>query len=358
MYFDPLPKTEQKDLFGVDYALSTLVKALSNPFTRMIIIKGLRRTGKTSLLNVALKIVKIDYVKVDVRESPYLDKIGFMKFLIEKIREKIEEPLLQRIIKSITGLGIGYRDVSLEVLFSKENTSGIFFEKLDYELNKKKKSLILAFDEIQLLKEINFDYLLASIFDNYKSIKLVLTGSEIGLIDKFLGKKNYDAPLFGRAYLEIGTKRLKEEESLTFMREGMKQLKKELSFEEQQEIIAELDGIIGWLTHYGWLRYNNLTHQGALSKTKEEGKEIVRKELTSFLLARQKAKEKYLLLLKVIARGKDRWSIIKQALSKENLKLSDSQLNSYLGELIDYGFIEKKEGKYYLSDPITLSAVR
>ncbi len=357
MYFDPLPKTERKDLFGVDYALSTLVNALSAPLTRMIVIKGLRRTGKTSLLNVALKESKRDYVKLDVRESPYLDKNGFMKFLVEKIRDKIEEPLLQRIVKSIAGLEFGYKDVSLELLFSKEDIGGIFFEKLDYELNKKNKTLILAFDEIQLLKEIKFDYLLASIFDNYKHIKLVLTGSEIGLIDKFLGKKDYDAPLFGRAYLEIDSKRLKEEESATFIQEGIKQLNKSLSFEELQEAIENLDGIIGWLTHYGWLRYQGLSHKSALSKTQEEGKELVQREINSFLHNR-KAREKYLKVLRTVAKGNEHWNAIKLAMGKEKTKFSDSQLNSYLIELIDYGFLEKIEGKYYLSDPITLSAVR
>lgn len=357
MYFDPLPKTERKDLFGVDYAISNLINAFTDPLTRMIVIKGLRRTGKTSLLNVALKESRMDYVKLDVRESPYLDKIGFMKFLVEKIRGKIEEPLLQKIVKSIAGLGLGYKDVSIELLFSKEDISGIFFEKLDYELNQKKKKLILAFDEIQLLKEIKFDFLLASIFDNYKNIKLVLTGSEMGLIDKFLGKKDYDAPLFGRAYLEIDSKRLKEEESAAFIQEGMKQLNKSLSFEELQEIIENLDGVIGWLTQYGWLRYKGLSHKSALSKTKEEGKEIVRRELNSFLQSR-KAKEKYLQVLKIVAKGNETWNAIKLAMRKEKAKFSDSQLNSYLIELIDYGFLEKTEGKYYLSDPITLSAVR
>lgn len=357
MYFDPLPKTERKDLFGADYALSTLVNALDDPFTRMVVIKGLRRTGKTSLLNVALKESKTDFVKIDVRESPYFDKTGFMKFLVEKIREKIDEPLLQRIMKSIVGLEIGYKDLSLELLFNKENFSGIFFEKLDNELNKKKKNLILAFDEIQLLKEIKFDYLLASIFDNYKNIKLVLTGSEIGLIDKFLGKKDYEAPLFGRAYLEIDSKRLREEESAAFIQEGMKQLNKSVSFEELQETMENLDGVMGWLTHYGWLRYKGLSHQSALSKTQEEGKEMVRREIHSFLQNR-KAKDRYLQVLRVVAKGNDTWKAIKLAMRKEKTKFSDSQLNSYLTELIDYGFLEKRDGKYYLNDPITLSTVR
>ena len=48
MYFDPQPKTKKADLFGVEFTLQQLVQHLQDRSTRMIIIKGLRRTGKTS----------------------------------------------------------------------------------------------------------------------------------------------------------------------------------------------------------------------------------------------------------------------------------------------------------------------
>ena len=85
MYFDINPKTERKDLFGGEYVLNNLQDYLSDNSTRLIIIKGLRRVGKTSLLNVALQELKMGskrgFVKIDVRESPYFDRKEFFVFL-------------------------------------------------------------------------------------------------------------------------------------------------------------------------------------------------------------------------------------------------------------------------------------
>ncbi|MEK6809005.1 MAG: hypothetical protein AABY14_04930, partial [Nanoarchaeota archaeon] len=63
MYFDIQPKNKKDDLFGVDFALHSLLHHFSNPLTRMVVIKGLRRTGKTSLLNVAIQEYKSYAVK-------------------------------------------------------------------------------------------------------------------------------------------------------------------------------------------------------------------------------------------------------------------------------------------------------
>ena len=91
MYFDINPKTERKNLFGGEYSLNNLNEYLLDNSTRLIIIKGLRRVGKTSLLNVALNELKIGSVKIDVRESPYFDRKEFFIFLIEQMKQRWEE---------------------------------------------------------------------------------------------------------------------------------------------------------------------------------------------------------------------------------------------------------------------------
>ena len=88
MYFNTLPKTEKKDLFGVDYVLKNLIAALTDNSTRLIVIKGLRRVGKTSLLNVALNEAKVDFVKIDVREGNYYVREEFFNFLLRQIQPK------------------------------------------------------------------------------------------------------------------------------------------------------------------------------------------------------------------------------------------------------------------------------
>ncbi len=357
MYFDIKPKTERKNLFGGEYSLNNLQEYLLDNSTRLIIIKGLRRTGKTSLLNVALNELKSTWVKIDVRDSPYFERKEFFPFLIEQIKQKIEPTFWEKVISKISGVAISYKDLSLDFFFAKEENAHLFFRNLNQQLKMKNKILVLAFDEIQLLKAIKFDYFMASAFDNYGQIKFLLTGSEIGMLDKFLGKRDYDYPLYGRAYMEIELNRLKEEETKRFLEEGFKQVGKNISFEEIKEIIGQLDGIIGWTTYYGWLRLKGISHEKSLERVKEEGKILVRRELDLFLNTRQ-AKSKYITLLKFLSKGQNEWDLIKYAFLKEKNKVADSQLGLYLKELVDYGFIEKQAERYIISDPIMLKAIK
>ncbi len=357
MYFDITPKTEKKNLFGEEYAINNLNEYLLDNSTRLITIKGLRRVGKTSLLNVTLKELKTDSVKIDVRESPFFDRKEFFVFLIEQIKQKIEPSLWEKVISKISGAGISYKDLALNLFLSKEENIYLFFQNFNQQLKNKNKIFIIAFDEIQLLKAAKFDYFIASAFDNYEQIKFLLTGSEIGMLDRFMGKRDYDSPLYGRAYLEIELNRLKEEETKRFLEEGFLQIGKHISFDEIKEVVSQLDGIIGWATYYGWLRHKNISHEKALERVKEEGKVLARRELDLFLNTRQ-AKSKYLKLLKFLARGENEWDLIKYSFLKEKIKVGDSQLNLYLKELSDYGFIEKQMERYLISDPIMLKAIK
>ncbi|MBI2669145.1 ATP-binding protein [Candidatus Woesearchaeota archaeon] len=357
MYFDIQPKTEKEDLFGIETNLRLLVKALLDTSVRMMVIKGLRRTGKTSLLNVALKVSETNYVKIDVRDGPFYSREEFLIYVISRIRERVGESFIQKIIKRISSVALSYKDFTTTVFFSKKENISLFFENLNKELANGHKVLILALDEVQILKGIQFDYILASIFDNYKQIKLVLTGSEIGLLDVFLGKRDYDAPLFGRAYLEIESRRLNEEETTRFLEEGFKQIHKKIAFGEIREVRASLDGIIGWIAHYGWQRSQDLSHEKALEKVQEMGKEIVRKEFNTFLI-RRRGKQKFLAIVKEIAKGNNVWSTIKLTLLKEKIKVTDSQLSFYLKELTNYGYIEKLDDRYYLCDPLMVKVAK
>lgn len=347
MYFDIKPKTDPEDLFGVEFLLNSLVAAVRDKGVRMIIIKGLRRTGKTSLLNVALKEAKIDYVNIDIREAPYYDRAEFLEFLTEKIKEKYFK--IEKFF-SDTELKIFYKDIGASLkLGEKKGIS--FFRELNTKLKKRNKQLVIAFDEVQLLKKIEFNQVLASIYDNYEQIKLLITGSEIGVLDEFIGKRDAKSPLFGRPYFEIETKKFEREKSAKFLMEGFKQLNKQLKIDEITEIIEELDGVVGWLTAYGWFRSQGIGHKNALAKCIEEGKKLAKEELDKFL-EKRKAKANYLFLLKNLAKNRNRWEIIKTEFIRKGKRISDRQLSLYLKELLDYGFVEKENGRYKISDPL------
>ena len=355
MYFDIAPKIKKEDMFEMDYLINSLTLSMDEKDVRLVVIKGLRRTGKTSLLNVSLNQTKQKHIKIDVRESPYYDRKEFMLYIAEKIKEEIGETVFQKLLKHISGIKLSYKDMGATLYMEKEKNILTLFERLNGYLKNRGETLIIAFDEIQLLSKIKFDYVLSAIYDNYRNIKLIITGSEMGLIDKFLGAKDSDSPLFGRAYIEIETKRLSEEQIYNFLMLGSKQAKKVITTKEVKETIEMLDGIIGWATYYGWLRNKNIAHSKAISKVIGEGSELTRRELDNFLSNRNKAV--YLKLLKWIAKGYNRWATLKAQFVKNGSKVSDSQLNLYLNKLIDYSFVEKVNQTYVITDPLLIRAL-
>jgi AAA+ ATPase superfamily predicted ATPase len=85
------------------------------------------------------------------------------------------------------------------------------------------KPIIIAFDEAQELKKItwiNFPRIFAYIYDNLEHVRLVLTGSEVGLLFKFIGIDSVESPLYGRYMHVVSTRRLSFEESVDFLKKG------------------------------------------------------------------------------------------------------------------------------------------
>lgn len=77
-YFYPKPKTNRKDLYDMEEELKKFGRLIgSSPF---IVIKGLRRTGKTSLLYTAINEFKTNAVVFDLRSLPYEGKVDTEKF--------------------------------------------------------------------------------------------------------------------------------------------------------------------------------------------------------------------------------------------------------------------------------------
>ena len=64
MYFDGRPKETREDLYDREEELQTLRSSLSEP---IVLLTGVRRIGKTSILKVLLNEVDIPYALMDVR---------------------------------------------------------------------------------------------------------------------------------------------------------------------------------------------------------------------------------------------------------------------------------------------------
>ena len=349
MLFDINPKTKREDLFGQDYLLTSLLGNLTGK-SKLIVLKGLRRTGKTSILKVALNESKLPFVLIDVRFAPYSDRKLFLDFLSKAIIKIFDKNLVNRIIKKISKVSIGVGNDYLKGTLDFDIKNESDFLTVLEEANKNK--LILAFDEAQLLSVIEFDMIIASIYDNFPNIKIILTGSEIGLLEDFLGKGNNKAPLYGRLYSELSTGRFSNDNSYNFLISGFKQYKKNISSDEIVNLIDEFDGIVGWHNYYGFLRCEEKKdHLQALASVIEIGSKITFEEFERFL-GSKKNRDKYIKILQRIMLGKNTWSKIKEDIKSKIGTLTDAQLNKYLKDLLYHGFIDKTNDIYIVSDPL------
>lgn len=324
MYFNPQVKEKKSDFFNFEVIQEELKKAIQDKLTPLIAVHGLRRTGKTSLIKVVLNSLDRKHVWIDSRD------ISSRNDFYNKLSDEIDK-FKHFKIEKLTLKGVG-----LSLNFMKKG--------LDY-LNKHK--IILVIDEAQLLKRLHLDNSLAFIYDNFPNIKIIVSGSEAGMLKNFLGINNAKAPLYGRAVFELQTRRLDRESAFTFLKQGAKEAKMNFTDEEMLTAVKELGGIIGWLTKYGWYRLKHI-HKEALRRTIEEGKALAREEFVKFAT---RAEARYKKIMKTI-KGGARWEEV-----KEQTQISDKQLYSMMNRLMNSGFVEKSEGIYTIADPLLETAL-
>lgn len=350
MYFRLGVKTRREEFFNFEEQLKTFLRELKLPDTRMIVIKGIRRTGKSSLLRVGLELSNLPYVIIDVRSLGYLTPDNFYDMFAEALTELIKrEKGVLSFLTRVRGLSIS--GVSVEFTERNRRTLYEVLREIE-EWASRKHSFILAFDEAQDLRLIpGFEKLLAHIYDYRGGIKIVLTGSEVGVLDRLLGRANPSAPLYGRSFIEIIMGRLDRAKALEFLKLGFREQGLTPPEAELREAVSMLDGIIGWLTAYGYYRIRE-GHEEAMRKVVDEGSKLIKEELENFLSIRRVARIRYLTILRLLLKPL-RWSEIKRGLQLEiGKKIADNILSRYLKELQDYGFIEKVDSKYMLTDPL------
>ncbi len=354
MLFKLGPKTRKEDFYNFENELNSLLRDINDPLTRLIAIKGLRRTGKSSLVRVAVNMGNYPYVIMDLRE--------FTSMTPTEFRARLNNALL----KAYNDLAKRFR---MPVEIEKISIMGVtlarkkkeIYREILREINeavlKRRTRFILIIDEAQEAKRFGFDDYLAFVYDNLEGILTILTGSQIGLFEKML--ENPDSPLFGRAYSEIRTRRLSEEESYEFLRLGFRELNINVRRDILDDIVLELDGIIGWLNYYGWQLYKTKNHKKALVKARRGAIAIAKKELRNFLQTRGVGRRPYALILRALSIEPMRWRDVKAYLElKMKREIPNNQLTKYLNTLVDYGFVIKEENLYKIPDPITKKAAR
>lgn len=359
MLFDPAPKTRREDLFGRDEELELLNRSLKLG-ERLIVIYGVRRVGKTSLVRTAFADFNYPNVIVDVREvhsiygrvtkrgiySKMAEYFTLTLNLYEKMGFKLSE-LFRRV------RGFKVSDFGVEVEPSDLPDMATLFRRFNEWAAKRGTRFVVAFDEAQYLRfsgGVRYDELLAWVYDNLENVTVVVTGSEVGVLRDFLKLDDPKAPLYGRYVREVRLGRYSRELSLEFLRRGFKELNMLPREEELEEVVEKLDGIPGWLTYYGYLRgVNGLPHKEALEKVFEEGSKLAMSEVEKII---GQSRERYLAILEAIAVGAETWKQIKTYVTYKTGLITDARFTTLLKNLINYGLIEKYEDKYVIADPV------
>ncbi|SMD31437.1 AAA family ATPase [Picrophilus oshimae] len=343
MLFDPYPKNNLNDLYDRRAEIERLQNGVKYPLT---VIQGLRRTGKSSLVKSVLN----DMIYIDIRK--YSGK-GYISYrdLIEEFNNAINRDLKDRlrdVFKNISGINILGNSISLSWKKNRVRLIDVLNAIDDY-YNNNNKNIIITIDEIQeliKLKGYNFLNDIAYSFDNFKSIKFVLTGSQIGALHNYLKMDDYNSPLYGRAYTLIDLKPFNREQSMDFLKKGFNEFN--IDFNDAENVYNTLGGIPGWLAYYGFRYVNN--SKDPMNETIKNARNTIIMEFCNFIANREMAfKRYYLILNKCIERSS--WSEIKNYIeNNEGNIIPNSVLNKMLNNLIDYSFIKKYDEKYELID--------
>jgi hypothetical protein len=351
MLFDTAPKTNKQDLYNRETELEKFKAAIEH--SSLIVIQGLRRTGKTSFMNVALRETQQPYIILDIRGLPFNPSQADIVRRIETAFNTLNKKWfsqLQTALRPIKGVTILGNSISLD--WSKEGIDfATFFDRVNTWAEEKDTKFLLAFDEIQLIRgNKNLIRLFAHIIDYNQNLCLIVTGSEIGLLFGFLGLDDPESPLYGRHYTEIAIRNFEESESKHFLITGFAQIETKIQEEVLGYAVEKLNGTVGWLTSFGArCRENQEATKAQVDMVASEGGKLARSEAEKIA----QYSRRYSVVLNYLAAAKEAsWSQIKSIMeAHENRSLTNSTVSDILNKLVKASLIEKND-EYSISDPL------
>jgi AAA+ ATPase superfamily predicted ATPase len=342
MLFDERPKERREDLYNREKELDEIKRSIGRP---LVLITGIRRIGKTSVLRVALNEIDVPAVIIDARGlRRNYSKADLYRLIAHGLSSSLDR--LRDLISGIRGI----RVMGFEVELSWRGRDSLSLTELLDRLNERK--VVIAVDEAQRLRgpqSAEFKNALAHSYDYNRNITFILTGSEAGLLHDFIGAEDTSSPLYGRFYVEIKLDRLSRDQSIDFLERGFEQLNLRVSGEILERAYEEFDGIPGWLTFFG-----NAYAGGNMNIERIKAMAIgtALEELRNMIRDNPR---RYGLVLRAMAEGRRSWSDVKEYVEeKEGSTISSSVLSNILRNLEEMSVIKG----YEFLDPVYKEAAK
>jgi hypothetical protein len=358
VYFDPRPKTKKEDLYDREKELEQFFKALS--YAPLIVVTGLRRTGKTSFVNVAVGECGCPSAILDLRGLPFNPSSADVVRRLEAAFRRIDRKWfsdLSEALRHLKGVSVLGSELSFEWGKAGVDLAELFGE-IDSWAEKKKKKFVIAFDEIQVIRGDKWMLrFLAHVADSYHNVVVVVTGSEVGVLFDFLGFDQPSSPLYGRHFVQVQMKNFSASMAKEFLVSGFKQIKLEPSLEVLEYVVKRLDGVPGWLTLFGVrCRDRNACSRELVDEVASEAGKLAREEVLKIVALSRR----YGVILNFVAKvGEASWSQIKSVVeTKEARSVTNHAVSTLIRNLVNMGIMLKADSKYAISDALLIEGIR
>ena len=305
----------------------------------IILITGIRRIGKSSILNVFLNEINIPSVVLDLRNLQSNYSLRDLYHVLSKALSTNIDRFIE-ILKNLPSIKILGNEIEIRWRGRNALTLTSLFDSFN------KRRCIIAMDEAQRLRGPRGREVLnalAHAYDYDRNITFILTGSEVGLLYDFLKLEDEDSPLYGRYCYKLVVERFEKSTAKEFLIRGFKELNVDISREELEEAINFFDGIPGWLTFFG---NEYASGNRKLESIKDMAVKLALKEIRNIV---KKRGRRYASVLKAVAEGIDSWSKIKKYVEeREGIIISSSILSNIINSLEDMSIIKD----YKFLDPV------
>ncbi|MBP1358337.1 MAG: ATP-binding protein [Sulfolobus sp.] len=367
MLFSTRPKEDRKDLYDREKEIEMIKDSINRK--EWLAVLGIKRIGKTSIVNVATKesngiALQLNIMRLYDPKKKRYKREDFMEIVLNSVNETIKRYTLGgriiRFISNVLGIDqeviVNYNLAKIRPKLKKFRIEDLtyLFRELNDLARDNNKVLIIVFDEAQELLKVNMELsgVFHDIYEYCTNSVIIFTGSMIRLVEDVLSKFEYKEPLFGRYIRRVQVPKFTEEQSRDFLERGFEEEGISVSNEVISEAINEFDGIPGWLTLFG-SEFSFAVKHGVkpdIKLIKERAINEVKEETKNFLRSTQSI-ERYSAIILSLDRlgGKGTLNeITKVSSSILGEDIPEPRVYDMVNRLLNYGFVEKCDESYCL----------